>query len=355
MYTLWRYTKTPSMGRLIWVGLAFGLALVSKFTALFLVPLIPFLLFRVYWEERKSQEGRKETRKTWYHPLFASLGIFAIGLGVIAIAYGPNAGLWLYQQGVNAIYKHHQGVYEYFLLGNYSLYGWWHYYFVAFAIKSTLPFLLLLVCSVVLLSRQQVTLDLYFLILPVLTMFMVSMFDATNIGLRRILPVYPLLFIFCGSLIQVNWYPYWLRGMVGFLCLWQVFTALKIYPDYLAYFNELVGGPDQGIFYLDDSNIDWGQDLKRLKEFMAEEKITRIKIDYFGTYRPEAYGIQYEPMTPLDMLQPEKGIYYAISAHNLQRKDLIRFPAINATLRYDWLGKYIPLKKIGYSIYIYKF
>ncbi len=366
MYTLWRYTKFPSLKRIIWAGVTFGLALSSKFTALILSPLIPFLLFRVHWEKQREQEERKDTlspRSTakgrpfdsWYQPWIASLGIFALALGVIALVYGPNPGLLLYKEGVNSIYKNHQGMYEFFLMGNYSLYGWWYYYFVAFALKSTLPLLLLLGLSLLFLPRQKVTVDLYFLILPVLTMFIVSMLDTTNIGLRRILPVYPFLFVFCGSLAQVNWAPKWRNGIVGFLCLWQVIAALRIYPDYLAYFNELTGGPDRGIMYLDDSNIDWGQDLKRLQHFIEEHRINRIKIDYFGMISPEAYGIVYEPVTPRDILQPEKGVYYAISAHNLQRKDLIWFPALNLTLRYDWLEKYTPIKKIGYSIYIYKF
>ena len=59
---------------------------------------------------------------------------------------------------------------------------------------------------------------------------------------------------------------------------WYGISSVKTYPDYLTYFNEIVGGPKKGIDYLDDSNIDWGQDLKRLKGFLDKRGINKIKL-----------------------------------------------------------------------------
>ena len=50
----------------------------------------------------------------------------------------------------------------------------------------------------------------------------------------------------------------------------------------MAYFNEIVGRPDQGYLYTVDSNLDWGQDLKRLVKWTDEKGVDKIYVDYFG-------------------------------------------------------------------------
>jgi hypothetical protein len=50
--------------------------------------------------------------------------------------------------------------------------------------------------------------------------------------------------------------------------LWSIASSLGVYPHSLSYFNELVGGPANGHAHLLDSNIDWGQDLLLLKEWL---------------------------------------------------------------------------------------
>ena len=71
-------------------------------------------------------------------------------------------------------------------------------------------------------------------------------------------------------------------------------TVLTRHPHYLSYFNELVGGPPRGHLYLADSNIDWGQDLKRLSRYAADHPQEKIKLSYFGMADPRAYGIDAE-------------------------------------------------------------
>jgi hypothetical protein len=64
-------------------------------------------------------------------------------------------------------------------------------------------------------------------------------------------------------------------------------------PDYLAYFNEPAGGPARGLRWLADSNLDWGQALRRLPGWLAERGIREVNLCYFGTADPEAYGLAY--------------------------------------------------------------
>ena len=77
--------------------------------------------------------------------------------------------------------------------------------------------------------------------------------------------------------------------ILGALIAWQSVTVLRVHPSYLAYFNEIAGGPDGGWRYVTDSNLDWGQDLKRLSEFVEERGISEIHLDYFGTADPAYY------------------------------------------------------------------
>jgi hypothetical protein len=73
-----------------------------------------------------------------------------------------------------------------------------------------------------------------------------------------------------------------------------VVSALWTAPRYLSYFNLFAGGPAGGRYYLSDSNLDWGQDLKRLRETMQEHGLPSVYLLYFGTADPHAYGIAYQ-------------------------------------------------------------
>ena len=82
--------------------------------------------------------------------------------------------------------------------------------------------------------------------------------------------MFPLLFLLCGRLFQymIERKSYLLTGALG---LWMVGSIVWILPHYLSYFNEFVGGPAKGYYYLIDSNIDWGQDLIRLHEYLNHQ------------------------------------------------------------------------------------
>lgn len=137
------------------------------------------------------------------------------------------------------------------------------------------------------------------------------------------------------------------------LTTWYVVTSVRVYPDYLTYFNEAVGGPKNGINYLDNANIDWGQDLKRLKPYMKEAGIEKIKLMYEGTADSKYYGISTIPLSKEDReLGPQSG-YFAISAHYLIR--LITIPEAFG-FGPGWKTKiYNPMEIIGHTIYIFDF
>jgi len=178
-------------------------------------------------------------------------------------------------------------------------------------------------------------------------LFVASMFSSIDIGYRNILPVLPLAFVY-ASQVAPRVANHWARLALVALCVWYVIGTVTLSPHYLAYFNEFVGGPDNGYKYLADSNLDWGQDLKNLKKYMDAQGIGQVYISYFGTADPGYYGISYLPMPSHPPAPDAAPAYYAISATSLQG---VYAPDSSPAA---WLAQYRPVSKVGYSIFIYR-
>jgi hypothetical protein len=133
--------------------------------------------------------------------------------------------------------------------------------------------------------------------------------------------------------------------------LWYAGSSLWIFPDHLAYFNEFVGGPARGHLYLDDSNIDWGQDLKRVERRLDAEGIGQVRYRFRHTERPDYYGVPGRPLTDAEWNDPPPGVY-ALSTHILIRGE---HHARTHGAKTDWLSRYEPVGRVGYSTWIYRF
>jgi hypothetical protein len=246
-----------------------------------------------------------------------------------------------------------------FLAGEYSWHGWWRYFVFSFLIKTPLGSLVLIAASLFFyragrpLARREAT----FLLVPVLIFFIATTQAKVNIGIRHILLVYPFLFVLASRVTTIRLSRTWLAPtLVGALVLFTALSSLRIAPHQLAYFNESVGGPEQGYRYLSDSNLDWGQDLKGLKAYIEKEKLPIIYLSYFGTAPPSYYGIRYQDVASKGIMgppPPEKvpadapRKILAISAYNLQDVSNADDPL------FRWLWTRRPIAKIGYSIFVY--
>jgi hypothetical protein len=159
-------------------------------------------------------------------------------------------------------------------------------------------------------------------------------------------------------------------GVVGVLALWYLGAPITSHPHYLAYFNEIVGGPKNGYRYLVDSNLDWGQDLGNLKAYMTKGGVDRIGLGYFGSADANYYGIEYEylPSVGLAPKKPGQRWWYepdagtqvveiptselvAISATILTRPSWIRGECYEI---YDRFRQCDPVGQIGHSILIFE-
>ena len=244
-----------------------------------------------------------------------------------------------------------------FFLGERSA-GGNHWYFpVAFAIKTPLGLILLCGLSGLRLARRQVRLSqnaaLILCLFP-LIYFGNAVVSNLNIGHRHILPLYPFLFILAGGAVPTASAARSLRVLAAAGLAWFVASSAWIYPDYLTYFNEIAGGPSGGMRYLGDSNLDWGQDLKRVRPWMERHGVEHIKLGYFGTALPQYYGISYEWLPSTGFLNDRvgtrtvrEGDYLVVSATCLQG---FYFDDMHT---YDFLNRFDPIDVIGHTLYVY--
>lgn len=178
-----------------------------------------------------------------------------------------------------------------YLCGEYSDTGWWYYFPVAAAIKTPLPTLLLVGAGLTtLVWRRQCRAPL--LLVGCATFLAcygaLAMLKGFNIGQRHLLPMYPLLFALAGGVALGLRRPP-ARWLIIAAIMWLAGVTLWTWPQYLSFFNVLVGGPRNGHQYLLDSNTDWGQHLLRLADYARAHPDDNIKLAYFGSAIPTAY------------------------------------------------------------------
>jgi 4-amino-4-deoxy-L-arabinose transferase-like glycosyltransferase len=147
--------------------------------------------------------------------------------------------------------------------------------------------------------------ELVFLLVPVGVYLAISMSSSMDIGARHLLPVWAFLYVLVGgtAMVLLNRDVRWGYVLAGLLC-WQVVTSVRVAPAYMAYGNEAWGGPSKVDRYLGDANTDWGQQLKAVKAYLDERKITNCWFAYFpdGSIDPQDYGIHCKRLPTTDLL-----------------------------------------------------
>jgi hypothetical protein len=348
LYCLSKYLVKPSTNSLIVLAICFSLAQVTKFSAVLLIPLI--LFFGLYAKISAKQ----------YLKMIAVL-LFSTALA-IAIFYFFQPLPYL--NGLLALFDHEKGGHFSYLLGQFDEHGFWYYFPVAFLVKTPLTTLLILLSAIIIfiLSKLEVfrnlksysffrrikktiaetSLEKWIIIVFPIFYFAAAMVNRLNIGIRHLLPIYPFIFIFIAvTIFSKKYRNIYLKIASIFLIAFFLIESLIIYPNYLPYFSLLVGGTSQGHKYLLDSNLDWGQDLKKLKKYLEENNITKpIYLSYFGKASPDYYGISYFPL-------PDNNLpngYVAISIQHIESTDA----------KYQFLLDYKPEAIIGKTIYLYR-
>jgi 4-amino-4-deoxy-L-arabinose transferase-like glycosyltransferase len=290
--------------------------------------------------------------------------------------------------------------YPVYLNGELRRHGWWYYYLAALAYKVPEGTWLLVVFSLAVSiktvrSRDQIADEVVLWTVPLVILFSMSFLTDINLGLRYVLPIAPYVFIATGKVAPFVVAMAGIKRTIlasvaaGSLCLSIAASAL-IYPNFLAYFNWVSGGPDHVPARLIDSNLDWGQDLIGLQKWWKETIPDQpIGLAYFGQINPSLFELRGEPFRwflaparqgiverispadpalrgPAPRLEPG---YYAVSVSLLNGLPFRLYdpaplrefpqaisPAWNAQApnAFSYFESFQPIKRIGHSINVYR-
>ena len=360
-FALSAYTFTRALDssrRILWIasGVALGLALAAKISAVWL-PVAFFLLMVIrVWQTRHD-------RRAWLKPIGLLMGtgvlslltLWAIyrftiepltpgGISVIAPAYWRE---WL------AFNEYLKDPLPSYLFGQMSKFGWWYYFPITFAVKTSLPELIFLGLALLHTARARTWVRDLPLILPPLLLFGSLLFSPHDLGYRYLLPIVPFIFVYSADVIRAAQRVRWTRIAVLVLIGWQIIGTLRYYPYYLTFFNEIVGGPDRGRYIIVDSNLDWGQDLIGLKQYVDEH----VRFSYSGATLPSVYGLHTEALPPVYPPMRDQGVWWL---HTLYPPDPLPGTyalALTSMMAdpnsYSFFRDRAPDHVIGNSIYIY--
>jgi hypothetical protein len=395
-YFFWRSLNQLTYFNLVSTALLFAVAAITKFSFVTIIPIwLVLAAVKIFQAEalQSSITTPQVITDRWRKAaLVGTILVFSVLLGYLAIwaAYQFRFDAIVYQQGelpvanlsadnswlgqliqlcrdyyllpealvygLADVYLHMERTS--YLLGDISQNGFWLYFPVAFLVKTPVPTLLLILAAVIytIFHRPKGS-ESFFLLAPALLFFLFAVWSRLNVGWRHIMPIYPFLFVWLGGTVSAMWRSGLraTRTVMILLAVWLCGSTLWAYPNYLAYFNELVGGPSKGHLYLVDSSLDWGQDLKALKEWMTRNQVDRIQLAYFGTADPAYYKID-AVYLPGSVYHTEPRLedvadsppYVAVSETYLAGLYLDR------PERYERFRKREPVAVINYSIRVYK-
>lgn len=249
-------------------------------------------------------------------------------------------------RGIQMLARDQIGGHQTYFMGTLSRRGTWGYFPTALLLKSSLAWLALVFLAAVLAIIQKKKPKVILLAAPALVYFGFSVASSFNIGIRHLLPIYPFLCAFAAIVLFAISQRTLVKVSASILVTLFLAESASAYPNYLSFFNRAAGGPEYGHHYLLDSNLDWGQDLKRLKQYVAKHDIQRICLSYFGTADPDFYGIHYQPLPQLKSAKDLDNLncVVAVSLQYLYATEGLPFEALQ--------GK-TPTDRVGASIFIY--
>jgi hypothetical protein len=242
-------------------------------------------------------------------------------------------GLW-------QVHNHVEGGHTAYLLGQHSFHGWWYFFPVALAVKTPLGILLLAVVGV-LNRRARVPAVICAVIL------LINLPTSLNIGVRYMMPLFPLLALTAAG--GALWLWERKRALVVVPLGWVLVSAAMTHPDYIAYFNELAGAHPERI--LVDSDLDWGQDMKRLSDELRRRRVDYVRIACLYTGDDTRLGLP--NWDGLEPYQPVTG-WVAVSHTMIHNYGwMVAQQKGRSDLAFAWLDKYQPVAKVGKSILLY--
>lgn len=264
-------------------GLAFGFAILCKFSCLGFVPAACLAMYLV----------RRDWRWRTLAPAFA-IALVTTAL-VVWAGYAFTTRSLI--AGLQQVREFDRAGHFTFLFGEIGTRGWWWYFPAAVALKSTIGSLVL-----AFLTRGRG----FEALAAAIAILLVAMPSTLDLGVRYVLPFYaPLAFAGAAACIAMK-----RRWIAIALLVWHTGASAIVHPDAFPYFNEFAGRQPWRLLL--DSNIDWGQDVLRLRDVVRERKIDRIGLAVMGWHDWDELG--FPPHHDFQRAVPSQG-WIAISEH----------------------------------------
>lgn len=358
LYVGWRWLKRPSWQYTFLIGGLLGLTMLAKMSGILWSAAFGLIALRSMIVDQRCRR-----RLRFYQAIVAGLlaGIvvwavfdFSIGLSpllpfpVPAPAY-LTAFHNLQAEAAPRIFV----AFEQIWTGTH----WW-YFPLNFLIKNPLPLLAaLLVGGWSVIHQVAARLNLLTLGSFSCVYLLFSVLGGMNVSYRHMLPLHPFLHLVIAQGL-ISWirqqrsHP-WAQLVWGAMGLWYIFGTLNVFPDELAFFNELVGGPNNGYRYLTDYTQDWGQSFKELRNYLRASPGPEPNIVHFTPIHPGFYGVTFRPLFPTAgatqkaaPFHPQSGRYVIGVAplYGLVGPD---------PLQLEWFRRARPTAIVGHGLFVY--
>ena len=402
LYFFEHYLENQNTKNFWLASIAFGFGLLTKFSAFLLIPLVVFLA--IIWAYANHQKLSGIIRLSWKAVLIVVFGFaFVVGpvyqlhllnysgqkqkadAAIILGSYGnrffADPVIWTsdkpllrpfaqYGLGVLMIFQRNVGGNQTYFLGNVYQTAVKSYFPVVYAMKEPIPFLILFLIATVgffvyARSKEKKLKDwlrIHFAETAIFAwaiLYWATSINANlNIGIRHLIPIYGGTAILVAGQLSVMYSHLKTKGaylaFVSVMCAWLLIETIMVFPYYLTYFNQFAGGPAGGHRYVVDSNLDWGQDLKRLADWVDVNNIQKVSLDYFGWADPyyylgnKAIWIRNGKYTNAGEFLRDNpgGGYIAVSATFYQQ-------SVATDKNYSWLSEYQPIIVVGNSIFVW--
>jgi 4-amino-4-deoxy-L-arabinose transferase-like glycosyltransferase len=377
IYAFSRWLERPVWRQSLLWGASTALAALSKLSSLVFVPACMLAALLLYWfiERPPLAAFRREALRRTISLIFAAAVLFVVIWAGYRFSVGPvmaedrpystidrflpESSLPAHEflDGIGDVEYHSTAGHQSWLLGEYRKDGWWYFFPVVIAVKTPIAFLLLCHIGLLRLVRQSFRKARWQEWVPAAcapVILLVGMSSRIDLGVRHILPIYPLLAMLAGlglaGLFQEAGGARRAAVASGLvLALWLVVSSVWAHPDYLAYFNESVGGKPE--WFLAESDLDWGQDLQRLSDKLKQLGVKEVSLAYFGTADPTRHGLP--AIKPLPAYRRTTG-WVAVSLHLMKIEAAAQQQALRRSESpLSWLDWEIPVTRVGKSIDLY--
>lgn len=372
------FFRCPTWKLSLTLGVILGVAFLTKFTALLLLPILLLIAVMLPW---LASIFHKSNRFGWLQLSIArrfilllislliaivvlDVGYLFQGVGQPLSSFSLNHPLFNkmsssligsipsplpaeYLIGFDDQFiESRSGSLFVYLFGQLVSEGWWYYYPLALFFKLPLMFHLLFCALLVAIAVRKIQMSLLLigsLAVPLFSLIMFIIFTNIDTGVRYLLFLVPFACIAIAHLAKIKLKKGTPRTLLSVCLVLYAGSVMVYHSNYIAYFSEICGGSSRGHIFLADSNLDWGQDLVRLRDYMHERNIPAVSISNFGLVNPSVYGINHYPINYPD--GPETVV---ISVNHLIGIDPWRQSAGVEQYR----GRK-PIDVVGYSLWIF--